>query len=1062
MLNPRDDTGPARTSAARPLSSAFSGSLLGVWGAWLWVLFEFIGISVFGKVRLSGVWEFQSGLLGLLPSWLLLSAPVGAAFALLAPAVGRVLSGPAPSGLVHVPKSLLISGGVFALGVGYFVGGGRHLASFTTRFGFALLVSALGALFVAAFFRVILLVRGRFSFFGPGALALLFLGGALGAAALNAFVLVRLYPAFHGALSFLSVGLAGLSFALSWPSLGVKKWNGVVLGVLLSCGVALVPASRSVAGFDHLRYVVTESSPTLAWGVRLASYLAPPPPLDRSLARTPLGAVRAKGGADFRNRDILLISIDALRADHLGIYGYFRPVTPFLDQMGKEGVVFDAAYAPTPHTSYSVTSLMTGKYMRPLLLQGAGGDSDLWAGILRTYGYRTAAFYPPAVFYIDTHRFQGFRDSHLGFEFAKVEFAEGEKRIDQYQSYLRSADKSHRLFTWVHLFGPHEPYEKDSRYDFGDRDVDRYDSEIRAADETVKKLVESAKRRDPNVLVLVTADHGEEFGDHGGRYHGTTVYEEQVRVPLLVHGTGIPQGRRVAEPVQTIDLLPTVLDGLKIPIPPRIRGRSLVGLVGEEARTGPGRAMAETDEYTMLAEGTFRLICQRSTGACQLFDLKSDPGQLSDLSRSSPAVAQRLRETAHAIAQTHGEYESEGLRAEGKNWPGAILRGISGDADVAPELARLLDDANVSVRRKAAELLFDLARESEGPALRLALSREEDREARIYLSLALTRLGQGAPLVRELLSDPDPRLRRLSALALAEQGDALGEKVLLDWWNGRSSPDSGLDFALARRVLSALAKIKSKDAVPFLVQGLSDVRLRPLISESLAGIGDEDARPFLAQWLRKERYHSLREPLAQALVELGGKEELILPLRHFLGVPDRLAVGVFLALEAGVLEEVGGPTASGRRLLGQFSDSGVGVQVVVPPAPRDSPPGVRLIVRARCLSREPSILLLQPGTPRINIKKDAISIRNQPDISKENALRLEVPCEHEEGGEPAWIEVAATLPESFGAKAGHQLALEVFAPRQVEISALVAVPLRTDLPPPAPEPWTPENSSKKP
>src|SRR5690606_23826011 len=101
-------------------------------------------------------------------------------------------------------------------------------------------------------------------------------------------------------------------------------------------------------------------------------------------------------------------------------------------------------------------------------------------------------------------------------------------------------------------------------------DVDLYDGEIAAADQTVGRLVEMALKRDPRTLVILTADHGEEFGDHGGRYHGTSVYDEQVRVPLIIMGEGIAAGRRVLEPVQTIDLLPTVLDGLQIPIPPRI------------------------------------------------------------------------------------------------------------------------------------------------------------------------------------------------------------------------------------------------------------------------------------------------------------------------------------------------------------------------------------------------------------------------------------------------------------------------------------------------------------
>ena len=108
----------------------------------------------------------------------------------------------------------------------------------------------------------------------------------------------------------------------------------------------------------------------------------------------------------------LLITIDALRADHVGAYGYERALTPSLDRLAKSGIVFEAAYTASPHTSYSLTSLMTGKYVYPLIQQGIElSSSTTWAGVLRQYGYQTAAFYPPAVFYIDGKDFKHFEDT---------------------------------------------------------------------------------------------------------------------------------------------------------------------------------------------------------------------------------------------------------------------------------------------------------------------------------------------------------------------------------------------------------------------------------------------------------------------------------------------------------------------------------------------------------------------------------------------------------------------------------------------------------------------------
>ncbi len=1033
----------------------------GVLGGWLLVAAQVLFLLTLERDRLSGVWEAQSGVIGLLPAWLLVAALPGALGGHLARIVeqfarGKTAARWSASALFFALAALIAWG----------VGGGRHLASYSIRSGFAVCVGCVAGALV--FWALPWLTRLVHEGGSPARRASWTLGATiLVCVALeiaNHWLLVRLYPGFHAGLSGLAVLVAGWGWA-TWSSLTdpvVQRRPRLLklstVAALLLSAVLLIPASRFVRGFDNFRWLVGESSPSLSLGLEISSRLAPPPELDPTLASVPLGKRRSQGAVDLRGRDILLISIDALRADHVGAYGYERPTTPAIDALAESGVVFQAAYAPTPHTSYSVVSLMTGKYMRPLLLQGAGGDSDLWAQLLQAYGYRTAAFYPPAVFFIDAERFDRFQKTELGFEYAKVEFAEGDLRVSQYRDYLEKTDASRRVFTWVHLFGPHEPYEAHPEYDFGKRDVDLYDAEIRAADETVGRLVEAARERDPKAVVIVTADHGEEFGDHGGRYHGTSVYDEQVRVPLVVDIPDVTDGARVQEPVQTIDLLPTVLSGLSIPIPPRIRGRDLTALVSSGKERGAGRAVSETDEYTLLAQGPHRLICGRRSGACRLYDISEDPGQLEDISRDKPEVLTSMRDTARSLAETHGKYESQGLRAEGKGWPAPILRGISGDADVAPDLALLLDDADRAIRAKAAELLFDVATTGQAPALRLAITREEDFDARAWIALTLTRLGQGAPLVFELLSGADLRYRRYAALALAEAGHDDGEDELIRWWAARK----GMDHELALRLLRAFANIRSRKAVGILVSSLEDVRLRPHIARTLGQIGDKDARPFLAAQLLKERYRSARLPLARAIVQLGGDDELIVPLRRFLGVPERLEGGIGLAVEAGVLDDVGGPKEPERRRLEQLSDSGIRLSVVVPPGPKES--SVRLIFRARSKSGRGGEILLEPGRARVISKDDGVRARNQPEIATKDAIRLPVPGTPRETdakpADPQFVEVAVTLPERFDAKPGHYLGLEIFAPQDIEITALAAVPEQSDLPPPPPEPW--ENPKRHP
>lgn len=1049
--------------------------------------------------RITSVWELQVGVTGLLPAWLLLGALPGAVGGLWA----HSWSG---AGMPRFCKGgLLVCAVLFGLAVGLGVSGGRHLAGWGMRLGFSILVAgAAGAGAWATHQLLSRWARWRGTRGPNGALTMTLIATVCLLELANATLLVRLYPAFHLGLSALALVGGGALAVVGTRRLIARVRHTRPWWALLAVGAAgaLLPmGSRAIAGFDNFRFLLSEGGPTLAWGVRLTSLLNPPPPINPALAERPLGQVRRTGGLDLRGRSILLVTIDALRADHLGSYGYHRPITPTLDRLAETGTRFTAAYAPTSHTSYSVTSLMTGKYMRPLLLQNVGEDSELFASLLQKYGFRTAAFYPPAVFFIDAPRFERFKDNQLGFEYAKVEFAEGDLRVEQFRDYLERSPRDHDLFLWVHLFGPHEPYEQHPDYEWGERDIDRYDSEVQAADATVGRLVRSFRERDPEGLVMVTADHGEEFGDHGGRYHGTSVYDEQVRVPLIFQGAGVAEARIVSRPVQTIDILPTILDGLSIVIPPRIRGENLTPwLSRSEAPPADdsGRAVAETDDYTLLAEGKYRLICHRDTGACQLFDVDKDPGELNDLSARLPHVVAEMREKSRAIAETHGRYESAGRRADGSHWPAPIVLGMSGNAEVSGQLSQLLDDADPTIRQKAAELLFELGTNAQAPAIRLALSREENEETRTWLALALTRLGQAAPLVFELLRDENSQRRRLAALALAEQGEDAGQETLIRWLASES-----IEHERSLEVLDALATIRSKESVPVLVQKLKDVRLRPRVAQTLAAVGDADARPHLARAFLEERYQSARPALAQALLELGAREELIVPLRRFLGVPDPLANGLLIAQRAGILKEVGGPPPRELQRLSALSDSGVRLTVVVPPARAEEAVQCRILIRARNDTKMVQPVLIQPasaGAVRKLEDGEEQSASDRPDVNASTALRLEIPPaqgSRSQSNQPSAVwgespaprmktstdassspriararaaleaegrgqtEVYADLPPRFGAKPGHYLGLEVYAPRGVRITALAVVPKRAELPPPPPEPWGDEAKKEK-
>src|SRR5205814_1788863 len=321
-----------------------------------------------------------------------------------------------------------------------------------------------------------------------------------------------------------------------------------------------------------------------------------------------------------------------------------RPTTPNIDSLARRGVRFERAYTQAPNTSFSVATMLTGKYYPTITRIAPGDANDPITEVLRRYGWKTAAFYPPAVFFVEGHKLKAYQDNHFGFEYYKFEYLAAPKRIDQIDAFFRS-DHPSKAFLWLHLFEPHEPYDARAGYDFGSGDLDRYDSEIAYTDAAVGKLVAYLERTRPGAIVIVTADHGEEFDEHGGRYHGTSLYEEQVHVPLVVVVPGLPP-HVVSGPVELIDLAPTILGLVDIPAPVRMRGTDLGPWLGvppaPESRLPP--AFAEVADKRMIVWGLEKLICEVTLGYCAYYDLAADPHEQKNLAEASPERAARLKQ----------------------------------------------------------------------------------------------------------------------------------------------------------------------------------------------------------------------------------------------------------------------------------------------------------------------------------------------------------------------------------------------------------------------------------
>ena len=864
------------TSRREWLASAAvdAAGILLVWaGA---VLAENVALGFLWRDEFSGPWEISRARHVVAPIAVALLAPFAAVVAL-----AWSFAGVAAEGSMPTRRAFAVAGAGAALLLALGLSEGRHFASWMLRAPAVVLMTGAGA--AASWWAVPwLAARSR----PPPVIAAIGFALGLGGWTADAYVLPRLYPAFHVAMiiaSLLGAALVALAIRPSGPpGKGAAAFAAVVGSLAAVCAIASARATRSLAGATNLRIVLVDHAPLLGRAVTVVMALRPP---EASHEGTDARATAVAPGElarslDWTGHDLVLISVDALRADHVHSYGYARPTTPNLDALAAQGTRFDGAYCPTPHTSYSLTSMMTGKYLRPLLALGLGEDSETWAQDLRRYGWRTGAFYPPAVFFIDEDRFSRFEDEHFGFEYAKVEFADPALRERQVTEYVDAAPGDRPLFLWVHFFEPHEPYVVHPDHVFAggpSADVDAYDSEIAEADDGIGRILRLVRARRPGAAIIVTADHGEEFGDHGGRYHGTTVYDEQVRVPLVVVGPGVREGQGVSTVVQTIDLLPTVLSALGIPRPARLRGRDLGPVLhGDAGAVDDGRAFVETDDYELIASGPDRLVCQRRAAACALYRPKDDPLERRDVAEANPQRFAAMRALLREVARDHGRYEV----AAGSAWPEALRRGLQGEVDAAPDVAALLDDADVGIRRKAAEVCFELHAESTTPEVKRALARDEDEEVRRWAALALARLSEApSPLVDALLRDSTRDWRRSAALALGGRGDGRACDEIAAWWNDTAGslqrnangepPRLSIELARARELLVATAKSRCRSAVPALVRALDDVRVRPYVADALGALGDDRARAPLLAALGSEPYVTTRPREARALLALG-------------------------------------------------------------------------------------------------------------------------------------------------------------------------------------------------
>src|SRR3989454_1902373 len=287
-----------------------------------------------------------------------------------------------------------------------------------------------------------------------------------------------------------------------------------------------------------------------------------------------------------RPRDVVLISIDTMRADRLRPYGGTVAV-PRMEALAADGIVFENAYAHSPQTLPSHVSILSGRLpfehgVRDNVGFAVKRDENLLPTMLRGAGFASGGFVSAYVLRDETGIANGFDHFDARLPPSSPEIAVGELQRDgaatlaAVEGWLDGLSTP-RFFLFFHIYEPHSPYTPPARFSA----YTPYDGEIAYADEIVAGLIASLKQRGlyDAALVVLLSDHGEGLGDHGEQEHGLFLYREAIRVPLIIKlPRQLNAGRRIATPVQHIDLVPTILDSLKLPAKPGLRGRSLVPL----------------------------------------------------------------------------------------------------------------------------------------------------------------------------------------------------------------------------------------------------------------------------------------------------------------------------------------------------------------------------------------------------------------------------------------------------------------------------------------------------
>lgn len=394
-------------------------------------------------------------------------------------------------------------------------------------------------------------------------------------------------------------------------------------------------------------------------------------------------------GKEARPRNVIFILVDTLRADRLGTYGYGRPTSPNVDAFAREAVKFDDARSQASCTFPSVNSILTSRWPAAFLGQpnqalGIPEGIPSLAEILHTHGYRTVAVSASPVVRNTPSRFNPTAGYGRGFDVFQEDCVWKPAACVNRQAapFLKRGEQP--LFLYLHYIDPHGPYQPPkgwkSKFATGRPDKkwvrigdpnpignwiykgkenpgftpadlkhlqDLYDDEIAFFDQHFAELLESLRSSGlmEDSIIVFASDHGEELLEHGHIKHCRTLFDNSIRVPLLLKIPGVDPGT-VSVPVQNLDLVPTLLDYLGLGTGGYVfEGKSLRPVLeGKDGLTETALQYALQGTFRSASDGRYKLIQDLDAGTSALYDLDADPGEKSDVLRTERRAYFRLRD----------------------------------------------------------------------------------------------------------------------------------------------------------------------------------------------------------------------------------------------------------------------------------------------------------------------------------------------------------------------------------------------------------------------------------